>query len=155
MFFATSGTTLHIGTVRTDWTARQVSAPDFTGEAWTQVNGLSSLGRISGEWQTIATTLPDPNDPDNPSIPNHQKAERPSYSMEVTVAQNGADAGQSLMLSAEGSIDPFAFKLTLPDGSLRQFVAHIMSASQAMDEANSVVSWSFGLLMQSNIARSS
>ncbi|PWL18144.1 hypothetical protein DKP76_10520 [Falsochrobactrum shanghaiense] len=154
MFFATSGTSLHIGAVRQDWTARQVSASDFTGEAWTQVNGLYSLGQISGEWQTNATMLPDPCDPDNPPIPDHQKIARPAQTMEVVTAQNDADAGQLLMLSAENSVNPHAFMLTFANGSSRQFIAHVMSAGEIMDEANSVVCWSFGLLLQSNIARS-
>ncbi|QNQ40588.1 hypothetical protein [Brucella intermedia] len=153
MFFATSGTTLHIGASRPDWYARQVTASDFDGEAWAQVNGLSSLGQISGEWQTVGTTLPDPNDPDNPAIPDHQKAARPAHSMEIVIAQNGEDAGQLLMLSAENSIDPHAFQLTFANGATRRFIAHVMSASEVMDEANSVVCWSFGLLLQSNIVR--
>ncbi len=153
MFFATSGTTLHIGASRPDWYARQVTASDFDGEAWTQVNGLSSLGQISGEWQTVSTTLPNQNDPDNPSIPDHQKAARPAHSMEVVIAQNGEDAGQLLMLSAENSVDPHAFQLIFSNGATRRFIAHVMSAGEVMDEANSVVCWSFGLLLQSNIVR--
>lgn len=153
MFFATSGTTLHIGAPRPDWYARQVTASDFDGEAWTQVNGLSSLGQISGEWQTVSTTLPDPYAPDNPPIPNHEKAVRPAHSMEIVIAQNGEDAGQLLMLSAENGVDPHAFQLTFANGATRRFIAHVMSASEVMDEANSVVCWSFGLLLQSNIVR--
>ncbi|GGA81246.1 hypothetical protein GCM10011491_05650 [Brucella endophytica] len=153
MFFATSGTTLFIGAVRSGWLAQQVDASAFAGEAWVQVNGLSSLGRTSGEWQTIDTTLPNTTDPDNPPIPNHEKAVRPAYTMEVVVAQDSQDTGQAVMLTAESAVDPYAFMLTLADGSERQFIAHIVSASQVMDEANSVVCWSFGLLMQSNIVR--
>lgn len=155
MFIATSGASFHIGAVREDWTARQVDVPDFTDEAWVKVNGLSSLGRISGEWQTQDITLPDPNDPDNPPIPDHQKTVRPAYTMEVLVAQNSFDIGQSLMLAAEGDINPHSFMISLHDASTRRFIAHVMSASQVLDEANSVVCWSFGLLLQSNIVRAS
>lgn len=153
MFFATSGTTLHIGAARPDWFARQVSAPDFDGEAWTQVNGLSNLGQISGEWQTVVTTLPDHNDPDNPTIPDHQKSARPAPTMEIVIAQNSEDTGQLLMLTSESKVDPHAFQLTFANGATRRFIAHVMSASEVMDEANSVVCWSFGLLLQSNIVR--
>lgn len=153
MYLATSGASFSIGTVRNDWTAQQVSASDFAGDAWTRVNGLTSLGRIGGEWQTMATTLPDPNDPDNPPIPDHQKVERPAYTMEVVTAQNDEDEGQLLMLIAEHGVDPYSFQITLADGATRMFVAHVVSANQVMDEANSVVSWSFGLLLQSNIVR--
>ena len=153
MYLATSGASLAIGTVRPEWAARQVDASDFAGDTWTQVTGLTSLGRISGEWQTSATTLPDPNDPDNPPIPDHQKAVRPAYTMEVVTAQKDDDAGQMLMLTAESGIDPYSFQITLANGSSRRFIAHVMSASQVMDEAHTVVSWSFGLLLQSNIER--
>lgn len=153
MYLATSGASFSIGTVRQDWTAQQVSAPDFAGDTWTRVNGLTSLGRIGGEWQTEANLLPDPYDPDNPPIPHHQKVARPAYTMEVVTAQNDDDAGQLLMFIAEHGIDPYSFQITLADGATRLFVAHVVSANQVMDEANSVVSWSFGLLLQSNIVR--
>lgn len=153
MFFATSGASFHIGTVRQNWTARPVLAEDFANEAWTNVHGLSGLGRIGGAWETDSHALRDPQNPDEPVFTTHEKTGRPTPEMELLVSQNATDAGQLRLIAAESGIYPCAFKLTFGAGSTRQFVAHVMSADEAFDDADSVVSWSFRLLLQSNILR--
>lgn len=153
MFFTAAGSTFDIGNVREHWTARQVSAADFSADTWVSVDGVSSLGRISGEWQTVESLTPDPNDPENPQIPTIEKTARPAQSMQVVAAMVANDPGQVAMLVAEGGIHPFAFRLTTPDGSTRRFIALVLAADHAFDEASNVMSWAFSLKLQSNIQR--
>ncbi|MEW9522375.1 hypothetical protein MRBLRH8O_000155 [Agrobacterium radiobacter] len=153
MFFTASGSTFEIGFIRSDWHARQVVASDFDGEVWTPVAGLSSLGRISGEWQVQENLIPGGFAPDQPQIPTIDKVARPALSMQIVAGIVENDAGQEMMMLAEASVDAFAFRLSTPDGSRRQFIALVVAADQTFDEANSVLSWSFSLRLQSNIQR--
>lgn len=153
MFFTASGSTFEIGSMRPDWHARQVAASDFDAEVWTPVAGLSSLGRIAGEWQIQEVSFPEGSAPDQPQIPTIDKVARPALAMQIIAGIVDGDAGQDMMLQAEASVDAFSFRLSTPDGSQRRFIALVVSADQTFDEANSVLSWSFSLRLQSNIQR--
>lgn len=154
MYFTAAGTRFFIGTARPGWWARVVDASDFDGEAWVPVEGVSSIGRTGGEWQTVADTIPASADaPDEPWIENHVKDVRPSLSMQIVMATIEDDPGQLAMLAAEASVPAYPFRMELPTGGTRQFVALVVSADQAVDEANSVLCWSFGLLLQSTLMR--
>ncbi|MCA0257135.1 MAG: hypothetical protein LCH47_11135 [Proteobacteria bacterium] len=153
MFFAAAGSRLLIGGSRPEWMARIAAADDFAGEAWTEVAGVQSLGRVSGEWQTVSDTLPRASDPDAPVFENHVKAVRPTLAMQIVVAVAEDDAGQLGLLAAESADTAFAFRLVLPSGAERLFIALVISAEQAIEEAGSVLCWSFGLLLQSNLVR--
>ncbi|MDR6101017.1 hypothetical protein QE369_001195 [Agrobacterium larrymoorei] len=153
MFFTTSGSTLEIGTARNDWIARLASAADFASEVWTPVAGVNSLGRIAGEWGTEDFIAGNPDNPDDPRIPTSIKTARPLLTMQINAAVLGGDPGQSLMIAAESTVDPFAFRLILPSGQTRSFIALVVAADHIFDEANAVVCWSFSLKPQSNIHR--
>ncbi|ACM35611.1 MULTISPECIES: hypothetical protein [Rhizobium/Agrobacterium group] len=153
MFFTAAGSTFDIGDLRANWAARQVSAADFSSEVWVPVEGVSSLGRISGEWQTEETASPDADDPDNPQMPTVLKSARPAKTMQVVAAMVAGDVGQMAMLAAEGIVHPVTFRLTAADGSVLRFVALVLGADHVFDEAANVMSWSFSLKLQSNILR--
>lgn len=153
MFFVTAGTTFHIGAARPGWLARLVAGGDFSGEAWTEVRGLSSLGRTSGEWGGEEILTPDPLAPDDAQMATFEKTIRPAVSMQITAGIIEDDPGQIAMLAAENSLDAFAFRMVLPNGAQRRFIALVMAADHAFDEANSVLSWAFSLRLQSNMLR--
>lgn len=153
MFFVTAGTTFDIGGVRSNWRARLVVGSDFTGEDWIGVHGLSSLGRASGEWGLEDISRPDPFDPGAAIMPTFCKTTRPAVSMQIVAGIMEDDPGQIAMLAAERSLDAFAFRITLPNGALRRFIALVMSADHTFDEANSVLCWAFTLRLQSDMLR--
>ncbi|WP_312620426.1 hypothetical protein [Agrobacterium pusense] len=151
MLFTTSGSTLEIGAARVDWSARPVTDADFTDEAWIIVGGVSSLGRVEGDWTTQDISLPDGADPDQPQIPTHSKVTRPLKSMQVIAGIMEDDPGQIAVIEAETYIEPYAFRLTLPSGATRRFIALVNSCNHVFDEANAVLAFSFSLLLQSNM----
>lgn len=153
MFFTAAGSRFFVGEARPGWDARPVSPADFDGESWTEVGGVRSLGRIAGEWETVSWKMPDWGDPDAPLMTKHAKAVRPDLTMQVVAATMGDDPGQFAMLAAEAAVDAYPFRILLPTGAVRLFVALAVSAEQVVDEANSVLCWSFGLLLQSTLAR--
>jgi hypothetical protein len=153
MFFVTAGTTFDIGGVRPDWTARMVAGGDFADEDWVEVRGLNSLGRASGEWSAEEDTIPDPGNPDGAVMTTLTKTTRPTVSMQIVAGILEDDPGQVGMLDAETSLEAFAFRITLPNGARRMFVALVMAADHAFDEANSVLCWAFTLRLQSNMLR--
>lgn len=153
MLFATAGTTFHIGNPRPSWSAGYVDASAFAGEAWTEVGGVSSLGRVSGEWETQSTVIPDWADPDAPPMQTHDKTVRPTRTMQIVAGGMFDDPGQLAMLQAEDGVDPYSFRLVLPNGAQRLFIALVTSVDDTFDEANSIVGLSFNLLLQSTLVR--
>lgn len=142
-----------IGGPRPEWLASIIDAHAFAAEDWTEIGSTTSLGTIAGEWQTQAVTLPNPYAPDEPPIPQHEKVERPAKTMQLRVDLDATDAGQLKVLAAEHSTDPYAFRIVLPNGSERLFVALMMGADDHFDEANNAVGLIFSLLLQSNVVR--
>ena len=153
MFFVTAGTKFYIGDARPDWSARLVTGADFSGEGWVEFAGFNSLGRAAAEWCVEQQTLPDPYDPGAPLMINYTKTTRPDLSMQVVAGILEDDLGQIAMLTAENSLDAFAFRMTLPNGARRRFIALVMAADHTFDEANSVLCWAFTLRLQSNMLR--
>jgi hypothetical protein len=151
MLFTTTGSIFEIGGARANWYARPVAEADFVGEAWLPVGGVSSLGRIEGDWVTQDVSVPDSLDPDQPQIPTHVKVSRALKSMQINAGIIEGDLGQIAMVNAEEQEEPFAFRLTLPSGAVRRFIALVISCDHAFDEANSVIAWSFNLMLQSNL----
>lgn len=153
MFFTAQGSRFFIGAARPGWVARPAAAPDFEGESWVQVEGVQSLGRIGGEWQTASWTAPDGAEPDAPLMTVHEKSVRPDLSMQVIAATVEDDPGQLAMLAAENDPSAYPFRIEFQSGASRSFVALVNQAEQAVDEANSILCWSFGLLLQSTLLR--
>lgn len=151
MFFATSGSSFFIGEARPGWEAQRISGAAFADEGWIEVGDLTNLGRISGEWQTQEVVLPNCEDPDEPPMPTHDKSVRPARTMQVIVNMDDNDAGQLAMLNAEDSVNAFAFRVVLPDGATRMFIAIVVGAEQVFEDANSVASYAFSLILQSNV----
>lgn len=148
----TSGTKLFIGAAISDKNGDFVAA-DFTSQTWVEVDGLTNLGSAGDTSQAVTTSLI------NRGRDLVQKGTRNAGTMEVVAAINAADPGQIALIAAEKSRSDFAFKMELSDApaggtaSQRLFIAKVMSASEALNEANNVIELNASLAINSNIVR--
>jgi hypothetical protein len=59
--------------------------------------------------------------------------------LQPTVAHDDADAGQTLLRASAVSNNLYAFKVTLPDGSIRYFQGRTFGYPETIDGADSIV----------------
>ena len=153
MHFTASGTRFMIGGIREDAVDQGMSEADFASEDWVEVESLISLGRLSGNWET--RDFVDPGDmwEGGSAFNIAYKAVRPAKSMQIAVVLNDADAGQLALVAAEGVRHPFAFRIVLPTGAERLFLALVVGMEDAFEESNSVLAMTFDLVLRSNLVR--
>lgn len=152
--FATAGSKLFIGTALAAKSEDFVEA-DFTTITWTEITPMESLGSLGDT--SAETTF------DAIGVGRTQKIKGPrnAGNMECVAGIDYADAGQIAVLAAEKTPHDYAFKLVFNDKpagagakpSERKFVAKVMSASEALDTASSVMKLNFSLAINSNIVR--
>jgi len=70
-------------------------------------------------------------------------------SMSVQLAYAPGDPGQAILASALDDDDPYPFALTMPDGSIKYFLAQILSAPVAPGSVDSIVSSTADLSIRS------
>lgn len=153
--FATAGSKVFIGTALAA-TAVDFVAADFTAQTWTQIGSLESIGSLGDTSSEITF--------DDIGKGRTQKAKGPrnAGTMELVAAIDYADPGQIALIAAEKLPHSFAFKIEFndkpatgasPKNSQRLFTAKIMSASEALDNAGSIMKMSASLSIDSNIVR--
>lgn len=144
-----------------------VTAEDFTGTDWQEVKGVRGLGRIGGEWELqegwTPNYVPIPKDyyaydvhlggHDSFEYPLRAKSVAPLLAMEIVVALDEEDGGQLAILAAERTTFNYPFRLMLSNGVSRFFIALVTKSDLSMDEADAVVCWTFGLVLQSTLVR--
>ncbi len=150
--YATAGSKLFIGTVLAS-KATDFVAADFTSQAWVQINNCENIGSFGDNAEEIKF-----NDIGMARI-RKLKGTRDAGTMNVVCGIDYADPGQIALLAAEKSIHDYAFKVEFndaPEGgtpSQRMFIAKVMSAAEALDEANNVMKLNSSLGINSNIVR--
>lgn len=150
--FATAGTKLFIGDAMA-FDGDDLVASDFTGASWTEVKGTTNLG-AAGDTSELITS-----NQIGSARTRKLKGTRNAGSMTVVCDLDYADPGQLALVAAEKAKETYAFKIQFndaPEGgtpSERYFVALVMSASEEMNEANSVMSLNATLEIDSNIVR--
>lgn len=150
--FATAGAKLYIGGALAAKSTDFVVG-DFTGETWTQINQLESLGSF-GDTATEITM-----DILSEARTQRIKGTRSAGTMEVVAGIDYADAGQLAAIAAEKTRYDFAFKLEFNDApsggtpSERYFVAMVGGATEQLDTANNVMKLNLSLWINSNIVR--
>ena len=150
--FATAGAKLYIGGALAQKASDFVEA-DFTGETWTEIKWLESLGSVGDAAQEIAFDVIG-----NPRT-QRIKGTRSAGTMEVVCGIEYSDAGQVAAIAAEKTDDDYAFKLEFDDApaggtpSERYFIAMVGGASEQYDTANSVMKMNLSLWINSNVVR--
>lgn len=152
--YATAGAKLEIGGPLDDG-GEDLVAADFTGQAllWKEIKELEALGSLGDTSQSVTASI----------IGRGRdylgKGTRSAGTMEVVAIIDNDDAGQLAAIAAERTPYDYAFRLTLPDappggtGSQRLFIAKVMSASEAFDQANALMKLNISLGVNSNVVR--
>jgi len=154
LIFATAGSKLFIGPAKA-FTGTDLTVTDFTtgSPTWTEVGGTTNLGSAGDTSELITSNQV------AAARTRKLKGTRNAGSMQVVADLDYADAGQLALIAAEKAKETFAFKLQFNDApaggtpSVRYFVALVMSAAEAYEEANSVMKLNATLEIDSNIVK--
>jgi hypothetical protein len=153
--FATAGSKLYIGSTLADKSTDFVQA-DFTSQTWVEVGNLDAIGTVGDTSQAVTASII--GEGRDKTI----KGTRSAGTMEVVANIDYADAGQQAAIAAEKTPHDYAFRIVLNDApptgadptpSERLFIAKVMSAAEAFDQANSVMKLNISLAVNSNIVR--
>lgn len=149
--FSVAGTRLFIGSVL-DAKPTDFVASDFNSQSWVALTWMENLGQVGDEASEIAFSVIE-----NPRT-QKLKGVRNAGTMSVVMGVDYTDEGQTLVLAAERSPHNFAFKLLFNDmpsggtsGSIRYFIAQVMSAREQFDTVNNVIKIAASLGVNSNI----
>lgn len=150
--YATAGSKLYIGGVIAMKSTDFVEA-DFTSQVWTEITGLTGLGKVGDTSESISVKLV------GEGRTKKLKGTRDAGTMEIVCAIDSADAGQTAVIAAEKTKSNYAFKLVLNDAptggtpSERKFIALVMSAEEQFDQADTEMKLNISLAVNSNIVR--
>lgn len=150
--YATAGSKLYIGGVLAMKAADFIES-DFTSQTWVEITGLDALGKVGDTSQSITQTLI------GEARDKVLKGTRSAGTMDVVVAIDTEDDGQTALIAAEKTPHDYAFKLVLNDApsggtpSERKFIAKVLSVAEQYDTANTVVKMNASLAVNSNIVR--
>ncbi|MFG1349663.1 hypothetical protein [Xanthobacter autotrophicus] len=152
--YGVSGSKIYIGAAKEPANGADLAAADFTSQTWTEITPVESIGAL-GDNAEVSTF-------DVIGIARTQKRKGVANagSMEVVMGSDYADAGQLALRAAAAAKGSYAFKIEFndkpatgaaPKNSLRYFTALVMSASEALDDANSILKLSSTLEINSNV----
>lgn len=154
-FFATAGTKVSIGGTL-DMKSADFVVGDFSAITWVEIKGLENIGSLGDQAQAITQSII--GEARDKTI----KGTRNAGTMEMVCALDYADAGQLAAIAAEKTPYDYAFKVELndkpatgasPKNSLRYFIGKVMSARDAIDQANNVTKLQISVAINSNIVR--
>lgn len=151
-FFATAGSKVYIGDELAMKSADFVEG-DFSSVTWTEITGLDTIGTFGDTSQSITQSII--NEARDKTI----KGTRNAGTLEISANIDYADAGQLAAIAAEKSTQDFAFKVEFNDAptggtpSTRLFVGKVMSAAEALNQANNSMMLNTSVAINSNIVR--
>ncbi|WP_102960219.1 hypothetical protein [Mangrovicella endophytica] len=154
-FFATAGSKVFIGGALDDKSADYVAA-DFTSQAWVEIKGLTQIGTFGDTSNAITS------DQIGENRTKTIKGTRNAGTIELVADINYADAGQLAAIAAEKSPADFAIKIQFNDApatgsspkpSTRMMIGKVMSAAEALDQANNAMKLNISIAINSNIVR--
>lgn len=150
--FATAGSKVFISVAKT-FTGDDFVAADFTTDnpVYTEIKGVTNMG-VFGDGAELITS-------DEIGLGRTRKAKgvRNAGSMQLVADLDYADAGQLALIAAEKTDATYAFKVQFDDApaggtpSVRYFTALVLSAAEALNQANSVMALNTTLEIDSNI----
>jgi hypothetical protein len=106
--YATAGSKLYIGGALAMKSADFVES-DFTSQTWTEIGGLTGLGKIGDSSEAISVKLV------GEARTKKMKGTRDAGTQELVCAADAADAGQAALIAAQATKDSYAFKLVFND----------------------------------------
>lgn len=149
--YSVAGTKLYIGSVL-DAKSSDFIASEFSGQSWVPISWIENLGQVGDESSEITFSAIE-----NPRT-QKLKGVRNAGNMSLVVGVDYTDDGQSLLIVAERSPHNYAFKLLFNDkpsggasGSVRFFIAQVMSVREQLDTVNNVTKMNATLGVNSNI----
>ncbi|ASP85474.1 hypothetical protein GHK50_29860 [Sinorhizobium medicae] len=153
--FATAGSKVFIGGALAAKNADFVEA-DFDAQVWVEVGSMENIGSLGDTSAEITF------DDIGKNRTQKLKGTRNAGNCELVMGIDYADAGQIALLAAEKTPHDYAFKIEFndkpasgasPKNSERLFVAKVMSAAEALDQANNVMKLNATLGINSNVVR--
>lgn len=148
--FPTNGMHIYIGGVVADQDDDFV-ANDFSGQSWLEIGGLTNMGEFGDQSELISANI----------IPINRtkkaKGSRNAGSQALVFAADYGDAGQVALRAAEKTDDNYAIRVVFNDApaggtpSERIYIALVMGARYAFNEANNFNALNVALEINSNI----
>jgi hypothetical protein len=129
-------------------------ASDFSGQSWVEIAGWSQSGSFGDTAQVITTSLI------STGRDKKQKGTSNAGTMQNVFAFNAVDPGQIALIAAAAPSNKsnYAFRVELNDSlgvsnSFRYFVGLVMTAEEAMGQANTIRNLNSTIEINSNIVR--
>ncbi|WP_296435586.1 MULTISPECIES: hypothetical protein [unclassified Rhizobium] len=153
--YSTANSKVFIGTALPPKNADFVAA-DFTSITWTEIANLESIGSFGDTSSEITF------DDIGKGRTQKLKGTRNAGNMDLVMGIDYQDAGQIAVLAAEKTPNDYAFKIEFndkpatgasPKNSQRLFIGKVMSAGEALDNANSVMKLTASIGINSNIVK--
>lgn len=153
--FATAGSKVYIGTVMND-SDEDLAAADFTGQTWTSIGYLESIGTFGDAANPIETSYIDR------ARTLKMKGVRNAGTLELVMGLDLTDAGQLALIAAEKQPHNYALKIEFadapatgasPKNSTRMFVGLVLTATEQLDGADAVMKLNASIGINSNIVR--
>jgi hypothetical protein len=153
--FATAGSKVYIGTPMDD-SDEDLVAADFSGQTWTSIGYLESIGTFGDAANPIETSYIDR------ARVLKMKGVRNAGNLELVAGIDFTDEGQLALLAAEKTSSNYAFKIEFndkpvsgasPKNSTRMFVGLVMTATEQLDAADNVMKLNASVGINSNIVR--
>lgn len=151
-FFATAGSKVYIGGVL-DMKSADFVEFDFAAVSWTEITGVDTIGTVGDTSQAVKQSVI------GEAREKTIKGTRDGGTMDLVCAIDYADAGQLALVAAERTSNDYAFRIVFSDApsggtaSERKFIGKVMSAAEALDQANSVMKLHASIAINSNIVR--
>ncbi|KQU81282.1 hypothetical protein ASD00_35195 [Ensifer sp. Root31] len=129
---------------------------DFADIDWTEIGGLENIGSV-GDTSAEVTF-----DDIGKGRTQKLKGTRNAGNCELVMGIDYADPGQIALIAAEKTPHDYAFKIEFndkpaagasPKNSQRLFIAKVMSAAEALEQANNVMKFNATLGVNSNVVR--
>ncbi|MFG1340560.1 hypothetical protein [Xanthobacter autotrophicus] len=152
--YGISGSKIYIGGVKEPANGGDLLATDFTSQTWAEITPVESIGAL-GDTTELSTF-----NAIGIGRTFKRKGVANAGSMEVVMGADYADTGQLAVRAAAGTKNSYAFKIEFndkpaagasPKNSLRYFTALVMSASEALDDANGILKLTSTLEINSNV----
>jgi len=149
--FAAAGAKLFIGQALAPNFSAPLTEADFVGQTWTEIAPLQSIGTV-GDNAAVVTF-----DALGDGRTYKLKGTKNAGTLSAVAGFDPSNAGQALAVTAADSPNSFATMIQPNDApvggtrSARMFTALYMSAAQAIDTANSVITMALNLEVNSNV----